>query len=85
MSGLFDTDGDVDDESVNDEVEHDDNVTDKDSDVLCDNIPETVVLAHADNREETEAENDSNALLVEDTDRAGECDADRELLDDNDL
>ena len=64
MSGLLDTDVDGDIESVNDEVEHVDNVAVSVSNALCDIIPETVELAHADNREDAEAEDESNALLV---------------------
>ena len=64
MSGLLDTDVDDDNESVNDEVEHVDSVADSVSGALCDIIPETVELAHSDNREDTEADIESNAVLV---------------------
>ena len=85
MSGLFDTDADGDIESVNDEVEHVDNVADSVSNPLCDIIPETVELAHADNREDAEAEDESNAVLVAGNDWAGDWDVDGETIDDNDI
>ena len=42
------------------------------------------MLAHADNREDTEAEDEGNALLVDDVDCEGDFDVDTELLDDGD-
>ena len=64
-SGLFDVDGDDDNESVKEEVEQVDNVADAVWVTLKVIIPEAEVLAHADNREDTEADDESNALPVE--------------------
>jgi hypothetical protein len=81
--GLFDVDGEEDNENVNDDVEHDEIEDDKVKEVVCDTLTVAEVLAHTDNREDTEADRDNRALPVEDEDCRGVKDGDIELLDDD--
>ncbi len=83
-SGLFDVDGDGDNESVDDDDEQVDIVTDNVTIADCDIIPESEALAHADSRDDTEADDESNGLLDDDADCDKDCDEEIELTDDGD-
>jgi len=67
-AGLLEEDGDDDNESEDVEVVHADIDGDSVRVTLIVIIPVADVLAHADNREETETDGESNGLLDDDVD-----------------
>jgi hypothetical protein len=83
-SGLFDVDGDGDEEGINDDDEQVDIVTDDVTIAVSDIIPELEVLAHADSRDDTEADDESNGLLDDEVDCDNDCDEEIELIEDGD-
>ncbi len=82
--GLFDEDDNDDSDNVNVEVVHADVDADGVIGTLIVTIPEAEVLADADNREDTEADDESNGLLDGDVDCEDDINVDIVIIDDGD-